>query len=148
MVMPTVVTKKVIELILAEKSAYANSNVMAAEASENNGKIFNPPYCAVYSDFDEKAEIMSSGSGFSIPVGVYVICTSAKYETVEEAFAEAVAMAVNVLKKVAGGYTLPNRESIDEFVHLQIQDYPLLVKEKTASKSSVIAQLRYSLIEL
>lgn len=101
-----------------------------------------PPYCVVFSNFEDEAKVSVHGSPFEIPVRISVLCTSGEHQTVEQASGQAFLLAVQVIKLLQGEYNVISFNG-EEHVILECTTNPLRFGVKSAAITSVIVNFQY-----
>jgi len=140
-----------IETLVNKLNANLNkfpSGTKFKETSEDSTKNLNPPYGAVYADFDDPAEISNYGIPNEIPVSIYVACHSKNCETAAKSFNQAFLMGVEVLKLLTGNYEISGTSGNLEFTRLKAQNIPLVILRKSASGSIIQVQFNYTLFNI
>lgn len=148
MITPETVIAAIVDKLNLEANKTALGITLAVEGSEDlRSEDLTPPYCVVYSDFNEDALLTDDGTPNNIPVDIIIVCVSNEYKTVKESFSEAFILAVEVLKLVHDEYTLPSYEDEDanEFIRVKCKPIPLKIGRKSAAISSIITYFKYEI---
>lgn len=144
MIYPSQVINKIIEILELNSDKFPNYTF--GESSEDTSIKFQPPFGAVYADFDEQAQRSSYGVPYNIPVSIYVIFRSVSYEKSYDALTSVLMAAFDSMNLILGEIQIINSQGIPESVFIKAQPMPLVILEKKSSSSSVQLQLTYNLI--
>ena len=146
MVLPTTVLEYLISLIEVSAATYPQL-VTPFEGSED-ASFPEGPSIMVYADFDDPANLDSQKSKIiELPCSIYFSCNSSQCEDAKDSFNEALLTALTVHKIIsANAYTnLLNTDGVDEVVHFESQEIPILIIRKSAAGSTIQAAFKYKI---
>ena len=148
MITPETVIAAIVTKLTTVEAKAALGITTAVEGSEDmKSEDLTPPYCVVWSDFNEDALLTDDGTPNNIPVDIVIACVSNEHKTVKESFSEAFILAVEVIKLVHDEYELPSYEDelVDEFIRVKCKSVPLKIGRKSAAISSVLTYFKYEI---
>lgn len=147
MILPTTYNNALVEKLKANVAKFPKYT-MVDETSEDSSPNLQPPYCAVYADFDDSAKVSNLGYLQELPVSIYVACHSGAHQLAADSFNQAFLMAIEVIKLLSGEYTLLDSSGAEEYSQLKVQELPIIILRKSASGSIVQAQFQYSMYNI
>lgn len=148
MITPETVVAAIVDKLNLEANKTALGITTAVEGSEDlSSEDLIPPYCVVYSDFNEESLLTDDGTPNNIPVDVVIACVSNEFKTVKESFSQAFILSVEVIKLIHGEYSLPTYEDedVNDYVRIKCKPIPLRIGRKSAAISSVLTYFKYEI---
>jgi hypothetical protein len=149
MIAPTTVIEYINGLINDEEITYLPDDdetfIAAIEGSEDVEANADVANVITYADIDMKAELDTNKRIIKVPCSIYVIVTSTAFETAAESFNQAFTIALTIYNLIAENNraTLKDSDNADELIHIQAQEIPLTILQKTAAASSIQLAFTY-----
>ena len=146
MILPTAVTKIILDIMNTTENLAALGITKAVEGSEDlKTEDLQPPYAIVFSSFEDEANILDFGNPEAIPVTIGVAIASGEYKTVMESSEEVLEIAIKVIRLLQDDYDYTDSEDVEHTFHLSCKPLPLRFGVKSAALSSIICFFTYNI---